>query len=86
MFETALALSDETLIVQPMTRTDALLKEIDAFLAEHPLSDNRFGMLAARDGRLMERLRKGGRVWPEKEEEIRRFMVSRSLSMPHFGG
>lgn len=62
---------------------NSLLEEIDAFLAEHPMSDGRFGMLSCKDGRLLERLRgknkhgRAGRVWPEKEAEIRAFMAIR---------
>lgn len=55
-----------------MSRT--LLSEIEAFLAEHPMSGHRFGMLAIKNGRLVERLQNGGRVWPETEAEVRAFM------------
>lgn len=54
-----------------------LLPEIEAFLAEHGLSAYRFGILAAKNGRLVERLRSGGRIWPETEAEIRGFMISK---------
>jgi hypothetical protein len=54
-----------------------LIKEIDAFLAEFELGEHRFGILAARNGRLVERLRSGGRVWPETEKDIRDFMARR---------
>ncbi|TGE95971.1 hypothetical protein C9417_17835 [Rhizobium sp. SEMIA 4088] len=53
-----------------------ILKEIDAFMAETGIGGFRFGMLAIRNGRLVERLRSGGRIWPETEERIRKFMVS----------
>jgi hypothetical protein len=60
-----------------------LLSEIDAFLADHPMTDYKFGLLAAHNGRLLERLRNGGRVWPETEELIRSYIrseiVKRSL-------
>lgn len=58
----------------PMSRT--LLAQIEDFLAEHPMSDDTFGKRAARNGRLIERLRSGGRVWPEKEVEILAFIRS----------
>jgi hypothetical protein len=46
------------------------------FLIETGLSGHRFGLLASRDGRLVERLRKGGRVSPEKEAEIGAFIIA----------
>lgn len=52
-----------------------LISEIDAFLAEFRIGEHRFGILAANNGRLVERLRSGGRVWPETEERIRSFMA-----------
>lgn len=53
-----------------------LLNEIDAFKQQTGLSDFRIGFLAAKNGRLVERLRNGGRVWPETEEQVRAFIVS----------
>lgn len=53
-----------------------ILVEIDAFMAETGIGGFRFGMLAIRNGRLVERLRSGGRIWPETEERIREFMVA----------
>lgn len=49
-------------------------------MLEANISEYRFGVLAAKNGRLLERLRKGrqdgrpARVWPETEIEIRAFM------------
>lgn len=54
-----------------------LIDEIDKFLAEFGIGEHRFGFLAANNGRLVERLRAGGRVWPETEERIRNFMNER---------
>lgn len=54
-----------------------LLTEIERFLAEAGISEHRFGILAAHNGRLVERLRGGGRVWPETEERVRAFMAER---------
>ena len=48
-----------------------LIEEIDAFLRESGFSEHRFGILVAKNGRLVERLRSGGRVWPDTEEKIR---------------
>jgi hypothetical protein len=55
-----------------------LLSAIDAFLAEHSMTEHRFGLLAAHNGRLLERLRSGGRVWPETEAMIREFIIKNS--------
>jgi hypothetical protein len=57
-----------------------LIVEIDAFLAESRIGEHRFGYLAAKNGRLVERLRSGGRVWPETEERVRAFMEQRRNS------
>lgn len=63
---------------------DTLLSEIDAFLSETGMGEYRFGLKAARNGRLVERLRqgttpeKGKPVWvrPETERQIRNFMAA----------
>lgn len=62
---------------------NALLTEIDAFLRETGMGEYRFGLKAARNGRLMERLRAGttpnGKpvlVRPETEQQIREFMAA----------
>jgi hypothetical protein len=57
-------------------KTD-LLSEIDKFLASEGIGEHRFGILAASNGRLVERLRSGGRIWPETEQQVRDFMASR---------
>ena len=46
-----------------------LLEEIEAFLSETGTGTFRFGIKAAKNGRLIERLRAGGRVWPETETQ-----------------
>ncbi len=51
-----------------------LLEEIEAFMAETGTGAFRFGMKAIKNGRLVERLRSGGRVWPETEMEIRAYI------------
>lgn len=63
--------------------TDTLLTEIEAFLVETGMGEYRFGLKAARNGRLVERLRqgttpeKGKPVWvrPETERQVRDFMA-----------
>lgn len=54
-----------------------LLIEIDAFLEAEGIGDHRFGFLAVGNGRLVDRLRSGGRVWPETEEKVRAFIADR---------
>lgn len=54
-----------------------LLTEIDKFLAAEGIGEHRFGILAVNNGRLVERLRSGGRIWPETEQQIRDFIASR---------
>jgi SLT domain-containing protein len=64
--------------------TDALLTDIERFLNETGMGEYRFGLKAARNGRLVERLRQGttperGKpVWirPETERQIRDFMAA----------
>lgn len=56
-----------------------LLPEIDAFIAVTGMGEFRFGLLAAKNGRLVERLRSGGRVWPETEDLVRGFMRTELL-------
>lgn len=55
----------------------SLLTEIEAFMSDYGLSAYRFGILAAKNGRLVDRLRAGRRIWPETEVEIRAFMMSK---------
>lgn len=40
-------------------------------MAETGLSAHRVGMICANNGRIIERLRDGGRVWPETAVSIR---------------
>lgn len=53
----------------------SLLQFIDEYLAETGLSGHRFSKLAAHS-MLYERLKKGGRVWPETEVKIRAYIMS----------
>lgn len=48
-----------------------VLKEVENFAREFGLSDHRVGMILARNGRLLERLRRPScRVWPETVAKI----------------
>lgn len=53
-----------------------LLNDIDEFLSETGIGEYMFGLRAVRNGRLLERLRAGRRIWPETEAEIRGFMIA----------
>lgn len=60
---------------------DTLLSEIEDFLSETGMTAYRFGFLAAKNGRLVERLREGVtpqgkpvRIWPETAQQVRAFM------------
>lgn len=54
--------------------TQNLLTEIREFLSETGMSAYRFGYRAVKNGRLVERLEAGRRIWPETEIEARAFM------------
>ncbi|MCO5092640.1 hypothetical protein [Bosea sp. (in: a-proteobacteria)] len=65
-----------------------LLSDIEDFLRETGMGEYRFGLLAARNGRLVERLRtprangRPARIWPETEVEVRAFMRSHRSKHP----
>lgn len=59
---------------------NTLLQEIEAFLPEAGIGEHRFGILAANNGRLVERLREGRRIWPDTEQRVREFIASKSAS------
>ena len=49
-----------------------VLPEIEEFARDYGLSDHRAGLVLANNGRLIERLRSGRRIWPETKQAIRR--------------
>ena len=51
-----------------------ILPEIEQYLAETGMSAYRLGILSVRNGRIVERLRAGGRVWPETEQAVRQWI------------
>lgn len=62
-----------------------LISEIEAFKTETGLSDHRIGMLLASNGKLIERLRSGRRIWPDTEERIRENLTrERQKRLPAF--
>ena len=56
--------------------THKLHLAITEFQRETGLSDHRIGILATGNGRLIERLARGGRVWPETEIRAWAFLQS----------
>lgn len=58
----------------------ALLDDIAMFIADHGLSERRFGELALNDKNFVPDIRgdKGTprRIWPETEAKVRRFMAT----------
>lgn len=55
-----------------------LLNDVEIFLMEHQneIMASTLGVYANNDARLVERLRNGGRVFPETEAKLRRFMAA----------
>lgn len=53
-----------------------LLSEVREAMAILGVEAHRFGILAANNGRLVDRLENGGRLWPETEERVRSFIAS----------
>lgn len=53
-----------------------LLTDVDEFLRETGMGEYQFGWQAIKNGRLVERLRSGGRIWPETEAQVRGFMIA----------
>jgi hypothetical protein len=56
------------------TMNEKLLSEIERYMADAGIGPHRFGILAASNGRLVDRLREGKRIWPETEKQVRDFM------------
>ncbi|EDM70809.1 hypothetical protein RAZWK3B_15468 [Roseobacter sp. AzwK-3b] len=52
-----------------------LLDDIKEYCAEREMSLSTFGFHAAKDGKFVARLEKGGRCWPETEAAVRAFMA-----------
>lgn len=68
---------------------NTLLPDIEDFLSQTGMGEYRFGLLAAKNGRLVERLRAGTtpkgkpvRIWPETEMQIRAFMMAERNRRP----
>lgn len=51
--------------------TKKLLSELEDLMADTGLSAHRVGILCANNGRIVDRLRDGKRIWPETEKKVR---------------
>ncbi len=60
---------------------DALLAEISDFCRQKGLAESTFGRLAVNDGKLMNRLRTGGRVTGETLSRLRKFMSGEQVAV-----
>jgi hypothetical protein len=59
-----------------MATKNHLLDEIETFLAETGMGPSYFGKQAVKNSEIVSRLRKGGRIWPETEAQLRAFMLA----------
>lgn len=59
-----------------MQQTNALLQDIDRFLAASRMKETTFGRKAVNDGKLVGRLRAGGTVTLPVAEKIHSFMTA----------
>lgn len=55
---------------------ETLLTEVDGYLAKTGMAPSTFGRKTVNDGKCIDRLRSGGRAWPETIDAIRQFMAS----------
>jgi hypothetical protein len=60
------------------TRAQELLKEISDFCRASGLAESTFGRAAINDGKLVSRLRNGGRITTDTLERLRAFMAKKS--------
>lgn len=58
-----------------VTKTGSLLDEIEAFLTDTGMGSSYFGKQAVGNSEIVQRLRTGGRVWPETDTKIRAFIL-----------
>lgn len=62
--------------VWAMSNTDALLRDIAQFCQLSGMAETTFGREAVRDGKFVQRVRSGGRFWPETEVKARAYMLA----------
>ena len=65
------------------TASKALLSEVEAFLKATGMGPAYFGKQSCGNSEIVNRLRTGGRVWPETEAKIRAYMLFRKHSNKH---
>ena len=53
-----------------------LIQEIESFLGRTSMAQSTFGYKAVNDGKFVERIKSGGRYWPETEQKVRDFIQS----------
>lgn len=54
------------------------LEEVEAFLAQTGMGETYFGRVSVGNSELVNRLRAGGRCWPETQRKARDFMIARA--------
>jgi hypothetical protein len=69
---------DALAVRQPMMRSEDLLEEISEFCSTTKVAESTFGRLAVNDGKLVGRLRSGGRVTAETVSRVRAFIQANS--------
>src|ERR1700761_5237148 len=61
--------------MRAQTGNDALLAEISAFCRAQSIAETTFGRAAINDGKLVSRLRDGGRITTQTLDRVRAFMA-----------
>lgn len=65
-----------------MSQIPPIVRDIERFCERHHMAESTFGRLAVNDGKLVRRLRSGGRMWPENEDRVRAFIAERDSLAP----
>ena len=64
----------------PMSITDQLLAEIEAFLIRHDMASSTFGRISSRDPHILPWLRKGNGITTRRYEHLKKFMANYEIS------
>jgi hypothetical protein len=72
--------------MRAQTGNDALLTEISAFCRAQAMAETTFGRAAVNDGKLVSRLRDGGRITTQTLERLRMFMSRPDVEPPELNG
>ncbi len=59
-----------------MSETQALLRDIERFIATHKMAPSTFGRKAVNDGKLVSRLRSGGSITLATAADIQKFLAA----------